>query len=91
MHLHLNLLKNGCASAYGDASPYVIVPDCRIKRATAEDFLREIAHDKPVRFSRRQLARYTSYYSTRLGSGAGGSGTVYKGKLPIFQTGSRWR
>ena len=68
MHLHLNLLKNGCASAYGDAGPYVIVPDRRIKHATAEDFLRDIAHDKPVRFSQRQLARYTSYYSTRLGA-----------------------
>jgi hypothetical protein len=59
-------LKNGYVSAYVDAD--------------ADDFLWEIAHDKPIRFSRRQLARYTSYYSTRLS--AGGSGTVYKGKLP---------
>jgi hypothetical protein len=96
--MHLKPLKNdGESCADGDAGPYVVVPDRRIKSTTVEDFLQEIAHDKPIRFSRRQLTRYTSYYSNQLR--AGGLGTVYKGKLPnglevavkVLHRGVDWR
>ncbi|BAT13651.1 Os11g0294800, partial [Oryza sativa Japonica Group] len=43
-------------------------------------FLWEMAHEKPIRFTPRQLAGFTRGYSARLG--AGGFGTVYGGALP---------
>ncbi|KAL6853580.1 hypothetical protein ACP4OV_019609 [Aristida adscensionis] len=50
--------------------------------ATVENFLREIASEKPIQFSAQQLARFTLTrgYSSRLGTG--GFGTVYRGVLP---------
>ncbi|EAY80671.1 hypothetical protein OsI_35850 [Oryza sativa Indica Group] len=39
-----------------------------------------MAHEKPIRFTPRQLAGFTRGYSARLG--AGGFGTVYGGALP---------
>ncbi|CAK9317403.1 unnamed protein product [Citrullus colocynthis] len=45
-----------------------------------EKFFREIAEEKPVRFTARQLYTFTNNYSTCLGSG--GFGEVYKGKFP---------
>lgn len=47
---------------------------------TMEKFFREIAEEKPVRFTARQLYTFTNNYSTCLGSG--GFGEVYKGKFP---------
>ncbi|GLT45901.1 hypothetical protein SLA2020_197000 [Shorea laevis] len=43
-----------------------------------EKFLREMAKEKPVRFTAQQLRQLTDNYSTRLGSG--GFGVVYKGQ-----------
>ncbi|CAM0146256.1 unnamed protein product, partial [Urochloa decumbens] len=71
------------SSLYGDAGgtgSYVVVPDRRIRNATVENFLLEIAHEKPIRFSPRQLKGFTRNYSTRLG--AGGFGAVFRGVLP---------
>ncbi|CAN6196838.1 unnamed protein product [Urochloa humidicola] len=71
------------SSLYGDAGgtgSYVVVPDRRIRNATVENFLREIAHEKPIRFSPQQLKRFTRNYSTRLDSG--GFGAVFRGALP---------
>ncbi|KAL6846792.1 hypothetical protein ACP4OV_024240 [Aristida adscensionis] len=58
--------------------------DHRLKHATVENFLREIASKKPIQFSAQQLARFTLTrgYSSRLGLGTGGFGTVYRGVLP---------
>ncbi|KAL6880543.1 hypothetical protein ACP4OV_012108 [Aristida adscensionis] len=67
-------------SCGGGAGSYVAVPDRRLRHATVENFLREIAGEKPIRFSARQLARFTRGYSSRLG--AGGFGAVYRGALP---------
>ncbi|KAJ0965634.1 hypothetical protein J5N97_026772 [Dioscorea zingiberensis] len=47
---------------------------------SVEIFLNGIAREKPIRFTRQQLADFTGNYATRLGSG--GFGAVYKGKLP---------
>ncbi|KAH7674795.1 Non-specific serine/threonine protein kinase protein [Dioscorea alata] len=51
-----------------------------IEDATVERFLNNIAKEKPIRFTRQQLASFTRNYTIRLGSG--GFGTVYKGQLP---------
>jgi serine/threonine protein kinase len=51
-----------------------------MRHATVEKFLWEIRHEKPFRFTPRQIAAFTRNYSTRLGSG--GFGTVFKGALP---------
>jgi Protein tyrosine and serine/threonine kinase len=59
---------------------YTTVTDSQIKVSTIENFLNEIAREKPIRFSAEQLAGFTQNYSTKLGSG--GFGTVYKGILP---------
>jgi serine/threonine protein kinase len=59
---------------------YMTVADSQIKMTTIENFLNEIAREKPIRFSADQLARFTRNYLTKLGSG--GFGTVYKGTLP---------
>ncbi|KAJ0089746.1 hypothetical protein Patl1_12698 [Pistacia atlantica] len=45
-----------------------------------ENYLQEMARDKPVRFTAQQLFYFTNNYSTRLGSGA--FGAVYKGQFP---------
>ncbi|XP_052140290.1 uncharacterized protein LOC127760114 [Oryza glaberrima] len=62
------------------AAMYTVVPDSQIRNATIERFLKEIAGEKPIRFTAQQLAGFTNNYLARLG--AGGFGTVYKGMLP---------
>uniref|UniRef100_A0A0E0NY54 Protein kinase domain-containing protein n=1 Tax=Oryza rufipogon TaxID=4529 RepID=A0A0E0NY54_ORYRU len=62
------------------AAMYTVVPDSQIRNATIEEFLEEIAGEKPIRFTAQQLAGFTNNYSARLV--AGGFGTVYKGMLP---------
>ncbi|XP_073157191.1 rust resistance kinase Lr10-like [Henckelia pumila] len=47
---------------------------------TMEKFFRELAEEKPVRFTAQQLCSFTSNYSIVLGSG--GFGKVYKGEFP---------
>ncbi|CAL9187632.1 unnamed protein product [Musa hybrid cultivar] len=47
---------------------------------TVENFLNELAGEKPIRFWPQQLAGFTHNYATKLGSG--GFGSVYKGELP---------
>ncbi|XP_065046354.1 G-type lectin S-receptor-like serine/threonine-protein kinase SD2-5 [Musa acuminata AAA Group] len=47
---------------------------------TVENFLNELAGEKPIRFWPQQLAGFTRNYATKLGSG--GFGSVYKGELP---------
>uniref|UniRef100_A0A0E0N814 Protein kinase domain-containing protein n=2 Tax=Oryza TaxID=4527 RepID=A0A0E0N814_ORYRU len=64
----------------GPAAMYTVVPDSQIRNATIERFLKEIAGEKPIRFTAQQLAGFTNNYLARLG--AGGFGTVYKGMLP---------
>uniref|UniRef100_R7WB08 Putative LRR receptor-like serine/threonine-protein kinase n=1 Tax=Aegilops tauschii TaxID=37682 RepID=R7WB08_AEGTA len=54
---------------------YAVVPDSQIRDATVERFLKEIAGEKPIRFTPQQLSGFTNNYSTRLGA-------VYKGMLP---------
>ncbi|KAI5017971.1 hypothetical protein ZWY2020_042859 [Hordeum vulgare] len=48
--------------------------------ATVERFLKEIAGEKPIRFTPQQLSGFINNYSDRLG--VGGFGSVYKGMLP---------
>ncbi|KAL2535926.1 receptor serine/threonine kinase [Forsythia ovata] len=45
-----------------------------------ERFLRDLAQEKPVRFTALQLRSFTSNYNTMLGRG--GFGKVYKGQFP---------
>uniref|UniRef100_A0ACD5ZWV6 Uncharacterized protein n=1 Tax=Avena sativa TaxID=4498 RepID=A0ACD5ZWV6_AVESA len=52
----------------------------KFKHAMVENFLQQMADEKPVRFSPQQLAAFTGDYSSLLG--AGGFGTVYRGALP---------
>ncbi|KAG7037558.1 Rust resistance kinase Lr10, partial [Cucurbita argyrosperma subsp. argyrosperma] len=64
-------------------APHVSLPPPVIWEAdapTMEKFFREIAEEKPVRFTAPDLYSFTSNYSTRLGSG--GFGEVYKGQFP---------
>ncbi|KAF0905597.1 hypothetical protein E2562_007385 [Oryza meyeriana var. granulata] len=56
-----------------------VVPDSQIRDCTVERFLKEIAAEKPIRFTAQHLAGFTNY-SARLVAGA--FGTVYKGMLP---------
>lgn len=65
-----------------DAVPsgYPIISDSRLETDTMEIFLSEIGREKPTRFSHQQLVRFTSDFSTVLGSG--GFGVVYKGEFP---------
>ncbi|EAZ02730.1 G-type lectin S-receptor-like serine/threonine-protein kinase SD2-5 [Oryza sativa Japonica Group] len=78
--------KNGLPAVNINTNPtaaaamYAVVPDSQIRDATVERFLKEIAGEKPIRFTAQQLAGFTNNYSARLG--AGGFGTVYKGMLP---------
>uniref|UniRef100_A0A453PJ20 Protein kinase domain-containing protein n=1 Tax=Aegilops tauschii subsp. strangulata TaxID=200361 RepID=A0A453PJ20_AEGTS len=64
----------------GSTTLYAVVPDSQIRDATVERFLKEIAGEKPIRFTPQQLSGFTNNYSARLG--AGGFGAVYKGMLP---------
>uniref|UniRef100_A0ACD5WJI8 Uncharacterized protein n=1 Tax=Avena sativa TaxID=4498 RepID=A0ACD5WJI8_AVESA len=51
-----------------------------LRHAMIENFLLQMANEKPIRFTPQQLAGFTGDYSSLLG--AGGFGTVYKGALP---------
>ncbi|TYK31376.1 rust resistance kinase Lr10-like isoform X1 [Cucumis melo var. makuwa] len=51
-----------------------------IDAPTMENFIQELAKEKPIRFTAQQLYIFTSNYSTILG--AGGFSTVYKGEFP---------
>ncbi|KQK21008.1 hypothetical protein BRADI_1g58130v3 [Brachypodium distachyon] len=75
----ININTTG-AVATPASSLYAVVPDLQIWDATVERFLKEIAGEKPIRFTPEQLSGFTNNYSARLG--AGGFGTVYKGMLP---------
>ncbi|XP_044964317.1 G-type lectin S-receptor-like serine/threonine-protein kinase At1g34300 [Hordeum vulgare subsp. vulgare] len=68
------------AAEPGSTALYAVVPDSQIRDATVERFLKEIAGEKPIRFTPQQLSGFTNSYSARLG--AGGFGAVYKGMLP---------
>ncbi|XP_042443006.1 G-type lectin S-receptor-like serine/threonine-protein kinase SD2-5 [Zingiber officinale] len=59
---------------------YPAITNEKIWNKTVEDFLNEIAGEKPIRFTSQQLDLFTGNYATQLG--AGGFGSVYKGKLP---------
>ncbi|CAO2818159.1 unnamed protein product [Amaranthus hypochondriacus] len=52
----------------------------QLDAATLERFLSNIAREKPLRFSPRQIAGFTLNFSKLLGSG--GFGMVYKGEFP---------
>uniref|UniRef100_A0A453AP74 Protein kinase domain-containing protein n=1 Tax=Aegilops tauschii subsp. strangulata TaxID=200361 RepID=A0A453AP74_AEGTS len=67
-------------AAPGSTGLYAVVPDSQIRDTTVERFLKEIAGEKPIRFTPQQLSGFTNNYSARLG--AGGFGAVYKGMLP---------
>jgi len=64
----------------GGAGEPPSLPDSVIRSTTIENFLNEIAREKPVRFSAQQLDGYTQRRAAELG--AGGFGAVYKGMLP---------
>ncbi|XP_044415170.1 G-type lectin S-receptor-like serine/threonine-protein kinase SD2-5 [Triticum aestivum] len=64
----------------GSTTLYAVVPDSQIRDATVERFLKEIAVEKPIRFTPQHLSGFTNKYSARLG--AGGFGAIYKGMLP---------
>ena len=57
-----------------------------LRHAMMENFLLQMANEKPIRFTPQQLAGFTGDYSSLLGTG--GFGTVYKGALP---NGLPWR
>lgn len=59
---------------------YPTITNEQIRNTTVENFLNEIAREKPIRFTSQQLALFTGNYATQLG--AGGFGSVYKGELP---------
>uniref|UniRef100_A0ACD5XRN3 Uncharacterized protein n=1 Tax=Avena sativa TaxID=4498 RepID=A0ACD5XRN3_AVESA len=67
-------------AAAASTALYAVVADSQIRDATVEMFLKEIAGEKPIRFTPQQLSGFTNNYSARLG--AGGFGAVYKGMLP---------
>ncbi|KAM1781329.1 hypothetical protein ACFX11_039926 [Malus domestica] len=56
------------------------VRSSQVEFPTVRGFLSNMAREKPVAFSPKQLAEYTDNYSTILGSG--GFGVVFKGILP---------
>ncbi|KAI5020228.1 hypothetical protein ZWY2020_045116 [Hordeum vulgare] len=56
------------AAEPGSTTLYTVVPDSQIRDATVERFLKEIAGEKPIRFTPRQLSGFTNSYSSRLGA-----------------------
>ncbi|CAM0947989.1 unnamed protein product [Alopecurus aequalis] len=80
ININTNTTAAQPAAAASSTAPYALVPDSQIRDATVERFLKEIAGEKPIRFTPQQLAGFTNNYSVRLG--AGGFGAVYKGMLP---------
>uniref|UniRef100_A0A9I9CHK4 Protein kinase domain-containing protein n=1 Tax=Cucumis melo TaxID=3656 RepID=A0A9I9CHK4_CUCME len=75
-------LQNVVASAPPTSTHSVpnVVQIWEIDQPTMEKFIREMAKERPVRFTPQQLYCFTSNYSTPLGSG--GFGSVYKGQFP---------
>ncbi|KAK9099834.1 hypothetical protein Scep_023264 [Stephania cephalantha] len=71
-------INNNRAIAAPQQEP--VVKFWQIDAVTMEQFLLDIAREKPVRFTAQQLCGFTNNYSTRLGSG--GFGIVYKGQFP---------
>uniref|UniRef100_A0A8I7B446 non-specific serine/threonine protein kinase n=1 Tax=Hordeum vulgare subsp. vulgare TaxID=112509 RepID=A0A8I7B446_HORVV len=74
-HQHQHDPVPAVAAEPGSTTLYAVVPDSQIRDATVERFLKEIAGEKPIRFTPRQLSGFTNSYSSRLGA-------VYKGMLP---------
>ncbi|XP_031270684.1 rust resistance kinase Lr10-like [Pistacia vera] len=68
------------AAAYNRPHNTNAVPVWEVTAPTMENFLQEMAKEKPVRFTAQQLFSFTNNYSNRLGSG--GFGSVYKGQFP---------
>ncbi|KAK6144101.1 hypothetical protein DH2020_020921 [Rehmannia glutinosa] len=60
--------------------PLQVIQVWEVDGPTMERFLRELAQEKPVRFTAQQLCTFTENYSTLLG--CGGFGKVYKGQFP---------
>ncbi|CAO1948806.1 unnamed protein product [Urochloa humidicola] len=58
------------------------LPDSTIRSTTIENFLNEIAREKPIRFLPQQLQGYTQHMAPGAELGAGAYGSVYKGMLP---------
>ena len=80
ININTNTTATQPAASSSSTAPYAVVPDSQIRDATVERFLKEIAGEKPIRFTAQQLAGFTNNYPARLG--AGGFGDVYKGMLP---------
>ncbi|PIA26224.1 hypothetical protein AQUCO_09600046v1 [Aquilegia coerulea] len=59
---------------------FPVISNSQIEGATMERFIRDMANEKPIRFSPQQLEGFTKKYSVLLGSG--GYGIVYKGEFP---------
>lgn len=78
--ININTTAAAASSSSMASALYAVVPDSQIREATVERFLKEIAGEKPIRFTPEQLSGFTNNYSARLG--AGGFSTVYKGMLP---------
>ncbi|XP_044463705.1 rust resistance kinase Lr10-like [Mangifera indica] len=68
------------AAASNNTPQQHVIPVWEVTGPTMENFLQEMAKEKPVRFSAQQLFSFTNNYSNRLGSG--GFGAVYKGQFP---------
>ncbi|XP_059665033.1 rust resistance kinase Lr10-like [Cornus florida] len=56
------------------------VPIWEVDAPSMAKFFQDLANEKAIRFHEQELLRFTSNYSTRLGSG--GFGVVYKGQFP---------
>ena len=74
----INFNTSGATAA--TSQPFATIPYSQIKMTTVENFLNDIAQEKPIRFSPKEIEGFTHNYSTKLGSG--GFGAVYKGELP---------
>lgn len=57
-----------------------VVTNPNLEPDTIEIFLKDMAKEKPLRFSSQHLKEFTRNFSTELGSG--GFGVVYKGSFP---------
>ncbi|KAG1326437.1 putative rust resistance kinase Lr10-like [Cocos nucifera] len=74
----INFNTSGATAA--TSRPFATIPYSQIKMTTVENFLNDIAQEKPIRFSPKEMEGFTHNYSIKLGSG--GFGAVYKGELP---------
>ncbi|CAN6196839.1 unnamed protein product [Urochloa humidicola] len=74
----INIKTTGGSTDTAELTP--LLPDSIIRNTTIDNFLNEIAREKPIQFTSEQLDRYTQQRSAELG--AGGYGVVYKGMLP---------